>query len=64
MYQLILYFVLKQTCCIYSPCDDYYKDLYEEEKKKKEVSLKVNAIVYLRILDTITELKLLDLSLY
>jgi hypothetical protein len=23
------------------PCDGYYKRLYEEEKKKKEVSLKV-----------------------
>lgn len=25
----------------FSPCDGYYKRLYEEEKKKKEVSMKV-----------------------
>jgi centrosomal protein CEP164 len=24
------------------PCDDYYKKLYEEEKKKKEIKLKVD----------------------
>lgn len=28
------------------PCDDYYKRLYEEEKKKKEIVLKVMAYQY------------------
>jgi hypothetical protein len=27
------------------PCDGYYKRLYEEEKKKKEISLKVRRLL-------------------
>lgn len=29
------------------PCDGYYKSLYEEEKKKKLISIKVNMLYFL-----------------
>lgn len=43
--------VFTLCCSLVSPCDGYYKRLYEEEKKKKEVSKKVSWFCHMMILN-------------
>lgn len=54
MAELLIFFNLTKGESTWDhPCDGYYKRLYEEEKKKKEIVLKVSFL-------NITKMKMLN----